>query len=72
MKRPKTNRRVNKSADHGRCYCLACDIEKNEQYIKKKDISEWEKGIEDSIAIHLKSGSKFLFFTKEQIKKINN
>lgn len=36
MKKSKTNRRVNKSVDHGICYCLSCDIEKGEQYIKLK------------------------------------
>ena len=40
MKKSKTNRRVNKSVDHGLCYCLSCDIEKSEQYIKKKFESE--------------------------------
>ncbi len=36
MQRSKTNRRVNKSVDHGKCDCLSCHIEKGEQYIKKK------------------------------------
>ena len=36
MQRSKVNRRVNKSVDHGKCHCLSCDLEKGEQYIKKK------------------------------------
>lgn len=52
MKRSKTNRRVNKSSDHGKCYCYACDIEKGLQYIKKKferDLISKQTNIEPEI-----------------------
>lgn len=47
MQRSKTNRRVNKSVDHGKCYCYSCDIEKGEQYIKLKYSESKSEGFED-------------------------